>query len=163
VSAPQWKPGDVAMVVNTAGENKVACFTGRWGKEDEEHWSFADGSTLLPHEVEIARPLVVIDPEDREQIDRLVRAFWDANTDDGDADLDYMQAALRSLVTDPKPDEPQGLGAVVKARAGNGSIVECLTRVSSDGLRASWVDEDGGHHKWSELLDVEVIREGWSE
>ena len=72
----------------------------------------------LVHEVtphcggEHCRPVVVIDPEDREQIGHLIQAvkreFYATQS------TDAMQAALRSLIAPPKPPEPQGLGAVVE-------------------------------------------------
>jgi hypothetical protein len=59
------------------------------------------------------RPVVVIDPEDREQVERLCSGLLDIHWY-GNADA--MQVALRKFAnpTPPKPDEPTGLGAVVE-------------------------------------------------
>jgi hypothetical protein len=74
------------------------------------------------------RPVVVIDPEDREQVERLARDNYDLIHKPGafdalsqmsqDAYVEFMQAALRSLIAPPKPPEPQGLGAVVEDAEG---------------------------------------------
>jgi hypothetical protein len=73
-----------------------------------------------------ARPLVVIDPEDREQVERLTKALVEAayrhsNVVVSDqASTATRQAALREFADPkpPKPAEPTGLGAVVEdARA----------------------------------------------
>jgi hypothetical protein len=64
-----------------------------------------------------ARRLVVIDPEDREQVEALCRAeaaeYEVRLTALQPEEITAMQAALRSLIADPKPEEPLGLGAVV--------------------------------------------------
>lgn len=64
-------------------------------------------------------PVVVIDPEDREQVERLVGVFssqrdWWADTRRQRSNA--MQAALREFANPkpPKPEEPTGLGAVVE-------------------------------------------------
>ena len=62
--------------------------------------------------VQHGTPVLVIDPEDAESVTQLVCALadqgWRPTTAHG------CRAALRSLLTPPKPDEPQGLGAVVE-------------------------------------------------
>ena len=65
--------------------------------------------------------VVVIDPEGREQAARLLAAYttsvqapFRAPGEPDDWRTDRMQAALRSLLAPPKPDEPQHLGAVVE-------------------------------------------------
>ena len=59
--------------------------------------------------------VVVVDPEDREQVGRLTALFFGLNCASS-IDADAMQAALRTLASppDPKPEEPLGLGAVVE-------------------------------------------------
>lgn len=68
------------------------------------------------------RPVVVIDPDDTEAVERLHRLYlderngWQRRTHDGSGSaLGFLTAALREFAapTPPKPDEPQGLGAVV--------------------------------------------------
>lgn len=144
----EWEPGDLAT--SPRG--------GRVMRTSSRAWVLFDGHPITLEDE--PRPLVVIDPEDREQVERLVRAFWDAQTDAGDDDHSYMQAALRSLIAPSKPEEPQGLGAVVEY----------------DG--SPWVGL--GHHRWLEvpadrLVEsrrrhwrdfpnaVRVLGEGWSE
>lgn len=70
------------------------------------------------------RPAVVIDPEDPEQVGALAAAYRDAEESGPlpDAPMNMpqlrMRAALRSLIADPKPEEPLGLGAVVEDAEG---------------------------------------------
>jgi len=68
--------------------------------------------------IKTTRPLVVIDPEDREMADRLADLFVDGlpsvEPSTRGRQIDAMQAALRSLIAPPKPPEPTGMGAVVE-------------------------------------------------
>jgi hypothetical protein len=116
----EWKPGDVAVVHSVNDEDHRAVRRGGvWIKLDAEGY-------IIDHYAESVRPLVVIDPEDREAVERLADLFFAAlypemkNTP-GHDDLTAMQAALREFTnpTPPKPDEPQGLGAVVEDEHGN--------------------------------------------
>ena len=101
------------------------------------------------------RPLVVIDPEDREQVRRLLKLLvankWVPGASHG------LRDALREFADPkvPKPDEPLGLGAVVRDRDGD-----------------VWVRRDEVHFvcpknlnealTWGEVEAVEVLAEGWS-
>lgn len=112
----QWKPGDVA----TFG-NSVALRT-------EKGWAYRDGGVAsTAHDLHRPRPLVVIDPEDREQVERLAKAVHESDHIATWHDLyretrwqieDATQAALRSLTAPEKPEEPLGLGAVVESADG---------------------------------------------
>ena len=68
--------------------------------------------------IKTTRPLVVIDPEDREQVERLAREYvitWLGPREEVSPEtVEQMQAALRSLIAPPKPPEPTGMGAVVE-------------------------------------------------
>ena len=111
MSAPEWRPGDVAecdglrvMFTRSPYGDSLRCF-------DEEGDERA-GSVFTK-----ARRLVVIDPEDTEQVERL-RDAWADNF--GVLGLERLRAALREFATPtpPKPEEPLGLGAVVVERSG---------------------------------------------
>lgn len=115
----EWKPGDVAMVKTDLYGEMVAF---RCGTASNPGWQYAtaDGrasswSADSSGYVKPIRPFVVIDPEDREQVERLVES-WYAASDPTRGRTSQMQAALRELANPqpPKPDEPQGLGAVVE-------------------------------------------------
>lgn len=89
----EWKPGDVAK---TAQGTVALCHgTGRMIDQNGAPWS----DTRFPENL---RPLVVIDPEDREQ----VRALADAAFPEAQGNTNRLQAALRSLVAEPEPEEP---------------------------------------------------------
>lgn len=105
-----------------------------------------------------ARPVVVIDPEDREQVERLIMAMqqrgWTGLDDDAPSD---MQAALRSLIAPPKPPEPQGLGAVVEDAEG-----EKWVWMSAGAQGAYWmrVGPPETWRNWSQIPAVRVLSEG---
>lgn len=163
----EWSPGDVAMV-KWGGGTEIAL-------RAEQGWSFADMHQWLgdanPHD---ARPLVVIDAEDREQVERLARASHDAIHKIGDFDsktdlsrgvlTELMQAALREFAdpTPPKPEEPTGLGAVVEDDAGR-----IYTRYETDAEpQPWWQSAHGPEHdvvrrfSWEDINVVRVLSEG---
>jgi hypothetical protein len=118
----QWKPGDVAVWDNGDGRPEVVYRFREYVSSLEEGdllWQTPDSGEGRPEDRHL-RPLVVIDPEDREQVERLLVA--QVGTTSGCPDVlmvseqqvDRTQAALRSLVAPLKPDEPTGLGAVVE-------------------------------------------------
>ena len=158
LSAREWKPGDVALAdgffkgiifrcLDPVNRNEAKWMT---GEEGRYYGSARD-----------VRPLVVIDPEDREQVERLARG-WHAEREhairweklsqhDRDESIRTQQAALRSLITPPRPEEPTGLGAVVEDEDG-------VTWVrSGDGY---WHDSDGGTARWDAVKAVKVLSEG---
>jgi hypothetical protein len=105
----EWKPGDVAMVnnhTNRAEPWKIAlCVAG--GPTGVARFMLDNGGPVWSS-VDGARPLVVIDPEDREQVERLARLFRDhlLTTDDLYPGLakssDSLAVALREFA-DLKP------------------------------------------------------------
>jgi hypothetical protein len=121
-----FKPGDVAMVQCSDGQyRRAAYFEPTF---DQPTWVFSDNSRRRVSE-STTRPLVVIDPEDRKQVERLYALMWrdergevPPTADDPiyAEDVQDLTAALREFATPtpPKPDEPQGLGAVVEDAEG---------------------------------------------
>lgn len=114
--AREWQPGDVVWIPGVgramATGNRDEVLIGRCDHQKRHADTFVN-----------VRPLVVIDPEDREQAARLIALFSDQFTawsTDGERDADKMQAALREFANPkpPKPEEPTGLGAVVEDAAG---------------------------------------------
>lgn len=105
----EWQPGDV--VVTAGGQFRAFRTEGRW--------VFQDGcvSSSLGEKHAGFRPLVAIDPEDREQAEQLVEQYYRLRGlgEPAVCESNYvnMQAALRSLIEPPKPEEPTGVGAVV--------------------------------------------------
>jgi hypothetical protein len=164
MSAREWQSGDVAMidVGCPANRHRGIFLDGGW-RYGDDRWSKDDPAIVT------ARPLLVIDPEDRDQATRLWQAFaayrlaheneeWDG--------IDAMQAALREFANPkpPKPDEPTGLGAVVEAICG---CDEGPHRFIHDPLsprfegRRTWKSACG-HHAWSQLRTiVRVLSEGY--
>lgn len=137
-----FKPGDVA-----AGSYGTVFRT-------DDGWLFDDGSGPVATEGVIGfRPLVVLDPESDADVCRVAEAL------DGDVDWLDLRAALRSLVSPPRPPEPTGLGAVVEDAEG-----KRFTRVSRDAL-APWFTDEARDSKrpyryFSDLNAVHVLSEG---
>lgn len=158
-----WQPGDVAMVMG-----HVAIRTSFVNGEFVEGGAWHGGRVgrFLEHQVDgDARPLVVIDPEDREQVERLIQAIFAAlqevKVPDVPADRapywsealpSATQAALRSLAEPPRPEEPTGLGAVVFAVCG---CTANRKRFVREDLTDEWPNSPWkagcGHHKWADL------------
>lgn len=149
-----FKPGDIAMVECSDGEwRQAVARLGPFGAPTA--WVFADQAMRRLDESN-ARPLVVIDPEDREQVERLVRAFWDHGTDDCD-DPQAMADGLRSMVEPPKPPEPTGAYAAVVDKHGSEFV-----RLG-DGP-APWMHNGSPSNRdtyaWSGIAAVTVLSEG---
>ena len=154
----EWKPGDVAMVASETRAWRVFRTTDR---EGNEVWADATGP-LLPDDEWVPnrtiRPLVVIDTEDREQVERLVAA-WEAveNVAPGPVPMTArqmrMQAALRSLIAPPKPPEPTGLGAVVE----DAESMRWVRGSSMRGLKA-WCNDYGMDSEWLSYADITAVR-----
>lgn len=111
-------------------------------------------------------PVVVLDPDDREQMEALTTTYVDSASGDGWFDglephiqtsiVDRMTAAVRSLLPVPpkvKPEEPNEWGSLVR----DGGVL--WLRIARGGT--SWRTEDGVWRHWPDFSDdVEIIRVG---
>ena len=156
----EWKPGDVVAVLNGAVE-QIALVTASLRVSGLfVETSAGDSIPLECIEDGTMRPLVVLDPEDREQVERLCAAMksngWTGIDDDAPSD---MQTVLRSLVAPPKPDEPRGLGAVVEDQSGRRWV-----RIEPEGIAVAWTSHVRGEvpkeYSWSNIAAVRVLSEG---
>lgn len=161
MSEHNWKPGDVATVRCDASEWHTALRVKMTGDEGDV-WVCCVSGAQPSRFLSDARPLVVIDPEDRAQVERL-----DALIDDGlcgkdtpkwSGPADVLQAALREFAnpTPPKPDEPTGLGAVVEDAAGKRWVRSADMDCSNPWNEASGYDSE----EWSQIAVVRVLSEG---
>ncbi|WP_377324701.1 hypothetical protein ACFJIY_07520 [Pimelobacter simplex] len=159
----EWQPGDVANTLNHGG-TQLAFRT-------SSGWTFIDGSASGECADDYGfRHVVVIDPEDREQVERLESLYLSDEHRECDDTTGCMQEALRGLAspTPPKPDEPSGLGAVVEAVCGcdvgpQKFIHDPLsTRFEGRPLvpGRTWKSACG-HHAWSVLQEVKVLNDGY--
>ena len=126
--AEQYAPGTVAM--------------SKYGHvfKTESGWVFDDHDGPASGCPQDLRPLLVIDPEDREEVARLAANLDNRIVDD----TDMLQAALRSLLTPPKPavpECPEGCVTVVDA-------IECV-----------WSVRDGGY--WETANSIKALT--WAE
>ena len=158
----EWKPGDLALVSSWRGADLPAFRVRRDGCGTV--WCvLQDGDTRGLSDTEVgvsARPLVVIDPEDREQVERLGYLYYagiNGQRVEGSL-LDEFQRALREYAnpTPPKPEEPTGLGAVVEDAVGF-KWVRWQRRTTK-----CWRREDDGatYASWADVKAVEVLSEG---
>lgn len=152
MSAREWKPGDVART--KAGGTVARTAKHEWVLLD-------DGHGIDIGDDRIARPLVVIDPEDREQVERLTQTMrangWTGIDDDA---TDDMQRVLRELADQkPRIEEPTGLGAVVEDAEGKRWI-----RTTTKTDRAAWDEVTDGpvglNVWWVDVFAVRVLSEG---
>jgi hypothetical protein len=132
----EYKPGAlVSAFVPTRSRRHVLVHVGA----DDWPWRILDSDfgTVLAlangigaDNVTDIRPLVVIDPEDREQVERLSVAL---GGDHYYGSTGILQAALREFAN-PKPPEPTGLGAVVEDARG----VRWVRTESAKGITNPW-------------------------
>lgn len=147
-----WKPGDVAMVRSRKYPDEIPDEPRILGGADGARWWGTTGF-LRDEDAEIVRPLVVIDPEDREQVERLLHRYhsWKWTADIANASITDMQDALREFAnpTPPKPDEPRGLYAVVE----DDRAVEWV-RANRSGV-APW--KCLTNDRWFDYEDISVV------
>jgi hypothetical protein len=168
----EWKPGDVALVQNEHGVwNTAICQL--TPPNGECRWVYGVAFTSVPPTAE-ARPLVVVDPDDRDQVERLVSAYaahypkvvtgLPFGTDPSPWFVESMQTVLREFAnpTPPKPEEPTGLGAVVEDSEGRlwtrvadatGKLYWMRTEVTETSASSVWTSWAGTHA-------VKVLSEG---
>jgi hypothetical protein len=146
VTGREWKPGDVTDI---DGHRAIRTKAGQWVCQ------CGDASAIAGDD---ARPLVIIDPEDREQVERLVAAFTEQHgAPQGGNRFNAMQVALRSLLGPPKPPEPKGLGAVVEDADGQRWV-----RVNIATGTAEWraCDYHGTTCRYADIAAVRILSEG---
>lgn len=69
-----------------------------------------------------------------------------------------------TILSEPRPDEPQGLGAVVEAGSpldGKRYHYVKSPRRSGAWWRAGGANDDGFNSPWDSLIDPVVLSEGW--
>lgn len=168
MSGREWKPGDgdIAFISwqSQSGRSGGSAIALRCSRAyDESHWRTQTFGEIADYKVTNFRPLAVIDPEDREQVERLNEAicvaYGKANVLDGDR-VTPMQAALREFANPkpPKPDEPTGMGAVVEDAYGQ-RYVGLGDRYSTGKLR--WKGGRGMKFtSYDHIAAVRVLSEG---
>lgn len=154
MTAREWKPSDVALLMTEAGE-RVGFRTGipsnmgwQYAREvGQNTWSADTSGYVTP-----IRHFVVIDPEDRDQIrnieaDMSRRCGWLLS---GELRVDALQATLREIAdpAPPKPPEPTDPHAIVTDRREN------IWRLLADG---DWVctsgPDIGEYLVWQQLAE----------
>lgn len=156
----EWKQGDVAILSLVNGsETRALVDSFGWSDQSGMSWAL-EGSRGYTS----ARPLVVIDPEDREQVERLRASLermsfspWACGA------ATCLTTALREFAnpTPPKPDEPTGLGAVVEDAKG----YRFVRGYEDEGTHPWHIIDPAANHtfawwKWSDIAAVRVLSEG---
>lgn len=138
-----WKPGDVAVIsVPNRDVFHRAFFDG-------ETWRECGGGYYFSFDTPTSvRPLIVVDPEGRD-VNRLVIRLGTRYK--GSTRL--MRETLRDLHTDPPPEEPEGLGAVVEDARGQ-------RWVRTDYADHQWLNHTAGISAWADIAAVKVLSEG---
>ena len=164
----EWKPGDVAMVNDCtrpdAPWKAATCKEAAIPGQHEAVWILHDSGAKVWGSVSTARPLVVIDPEDREQVERLIGAVHHVDPDGIEPhDIDEMQAALREFANPtPRIEEPTNLYAVVRDANNNewchvgGQVWRSLSSTGQFMVEKHW--HDSGTPLAGNV--VEVLAEG---
>jgi hypothetical protein len=153
-----FEAGDVAMVTIFGQEHVAIRSCGGWTNAS----GHTDREPKLGNVTDV-RPLVVVDPEDREQVDRLRETVF-AQGCFLNGPVSEWQAALREFAnpTPPKPAEPFGLGAVA-VDANNVTWVLAgrdLPTSTPDNWRAFDGPIVGDWKQWSRINAVRVLHEG---
>lgn len=152
----EWKPGDVALTTVGGATEKVSILTETY--QSGRRWWRANG-WVPPEMVDSARPLVVIDPEDREQIEQIAKRCY-AELRAGNVLADRLQAALRALAN-PKPEEPGRYGVVLDTAgqewcridvSGGGYDYQPLGQIARSGSEF--------YARWSDIAAVEIVTRG---
>lgn len=161
----EFKPGDVAMV--RINKTEQVAFRDRIGWITLPlHDVLADNLQTCEGVDYPARPLVVIDPESAEDVERfreIASRLADEVPYDECGDRPYtaaMQAALREFANPipTRPDEPTGLGSVVEDAKGDQWVLINVT--GSDMKPARQWRTVWGNRTWAEIDAVEVLSEG---
>ena len=145
MSARHWQPGDVARIQYDRVD-QIGVVRRRVAAGGALEFAYGSGGFDMVADETVgpaARPLVVIDPEDPQQVERLYGALA------ARVGMATISEALRSLVALPKPEEPTDFAAQVRDRNG-------LRWVKLTGH--SWLCEDGTQVGGYALVDaVEVL------
>lgn len=166
----QWKPGQVLanetnepmFVIEVTGNTIAAAKTGQAWVEGSCVVT-PDGNGWRPDVFSTLRPLVVIDAEDDEAVERLRKALSDSGAFTGltKGNVSNLQAALREFATPtpPKPDEPQGLGARVTDHGGLEWAARTGLHPAPDGMglierRWGCLNGSASDRTWDELFDT---------
>lgn len=156
----EWKPGDLISVPFSRGRIRAFVQPGCGAHtEHGEYWTSRSVEAF-----DMVRPLVVIDPESREDVERLARGYvktWLGPREGVSPEtVGQMQAALREYAnpTPPRLEEPTGLGAVVEDAEGGRWI-------RRDVHAAPWANAAGNAFPvtWASIDAVHVLSAGWSE
>ena len=145
----QWKPGDVAMVsALNKPEPYRAYYDGKTWREYGEPMFCVDQPQTMRH-------LVVVDPEDREAVERLWNLFRNNEIPNG---REAIADALREFANPkpPRPEEPMGLGAVVEDDFGSRWV--CVYSEDGDPQRWAMQGQVGLVDRWRTYNDVPVVR-----
>ncbi len=146
--------------------------SGLWAKRPHG-WGMRGGSAAFDWLARafsdpVAEGSLVIDPEDREQVERLVSELRQRGigqmlmtreqSQSGSVDevmAEHVRNALTDLVTPPKPDEPWGLGAVVATEA-DGDYIRVSVEISNPWRNV----QTGVQRHWDGVAATRTLSEG---
>jgi hypothetical protein len=146
----------MALIDSWRGKGQIAFRTQRGSITG---WCALDGTDtrgLDDFEVGNIRPLVVIDPEDPDAVERLAALLWPHYDDASMAHLRKSEVtadALREFANPkpPRPAEPMGLGAVVEDADGR-----LWVRAGHSHTDPNW--RVAGSDEWTGYADVRAVK-----
>lgn len=157
----QWQPGDVGVTIPLLAHEKEHRFI-VVEKDGETSFHYSDGDRMLMPPRDNGRPLVVIDPDDGKQVERLALLIWPERLSGPLSDRSFLMLAdaLRDFGKPTLPPEPTGLGAVIEDVDG-----DLWVRVEQpDPDDPHWFfngrDEDSCCVRWSDLDVAKVLTPG---
>lgn len=171
-----WKPGDVYLAKYEGEAPKLFMRIKAFGK-DQYEWKSSERTKSWDFgAAQWFRPLVVIDPEDREQVERLTDLMWARGLLGSGVggrctpavEVTEAQAALREFAnpTPPRMDEPAVWGVVEASCVHTDKRMKWMRH--EDGNWWPFVNYNDGDERrplpddWDSLVEPKLIREGLS-
>lgn len=154
----KWEPGTVALVTGGGYSSRAML---RSDGVRFERWALASDSFIASEDALTVRPLLVLDPDNPDQMRELWEGWRDSHSPNG---ATAMTAAVRAMLpkrTPVKPAEPTGLGAVVEDV--DGTLWTRVERGQVTDTRNPWYPATLAELQpleYDEIAAVKVLSEG---
>lgn len=149
----KWEPGTVALVTTIRGKE----FVGIRRDAGPSYW-VGSGAHATDSVTAKIRPLLVLDPDDPDQMRELWEGWRDSHSPNG---ATAMTEAVRAMLPKPtpvKPAEPTGLGAVVEDADGDFWVYGGMRSIL-DGETRIWLHAEK-KDTYAKINAVKVLSEG---
>lgn len=164
-SSEMWDPGTVAKVGGVVSVLRQST------RSPLAYWAKSEGPVYRHDEPGDVRPLLVLDPDDADQMREFADTFYTALSGrtrrDSARDADDMRVAVVTMLPKPtpvKPAEPTGLGAVIEDADGRLWLRVDWPKpwcLAAPNEREKFRDViHGSHLPWDRVNAVRVLSEG---